>query len=288
MLIFLLTLLPLFNLDQSQITGLLSNAPADTSSLIKGVISDVTKNSSGGLLSIGLILAIWSASNGMTAIMNSFNVAYDVEDNRNGILLKILSVIFTIVLGVVFLVAMALPTMGSVIAHFLFGPLGLDSQVKWIFSLIRVVLPLIIILILFTILYSVAPNVKTKLKSVLPGAIFTSVIWLLGSFAFGFYISNFGNYSKTYGSIAGIIILLIWLYLTSFIIIIVLKLMQSSTKDMSLMDKLLKKQRSTMMIITKTTIMKILLMNINIQLLAKMKTIKSIKILKINMKKMLH
>lgn len=62
MLIFLLTLLPLFNLDQSQITGLLSNAPADTSSLIKGVISDVTKNSSGGLLSIGLILAIWSAS----------------------------------------------------------------------------------------------------------------------------------------------------------------------------------------------------------------------------------
>ena len=96
----------------------------------------------------------------------------------------------------------------------------MDSQVKWIFSLIRVVLPLIIILILFTILYSVAPNVKTKLKSVLPGAIFTSVIWLLGSFAFGFYISNFGNYSKTYGSIAGIIILLIWLYLTSFIIII--------------------------------------------------------------------
>ena len=86
MLIFLLTLLPLFNLDQSQITGLLSNAPVDTSSLIKGVISDVTKNSSGGLLSIGLILAIWSASNGMTAIMNSFNVAYDVEDNRNGIL----------------------------------------------------------------------------------------------------------------------------------------------------------------------------------------------------------
>ena len=57
MLIFLLTLLPLFNLDQSQITGLLSNAPADTSSLIKGVISDVTKNSSGGLLSIGLIFS---------------------------------------------------------------------------------------------------------------------------------------------------------------------------------------------------------------------------------------
>ena len=220
MLIFILTLLPVFNIDQSRITDMLSSAPSETSSIIKSVIGDVTKNSSGGLLSVGLILAIWSASNGMTAIMNSFNVAYDVEDSRNGILLKLLSVVFTIVMGFVFLIAMALPTLGSAISHYLFGPLGLDSQIKWIFTLLRVVLPLIIILLLFIVLYSVAPNIKTKFRSVLPGAIFTSVIWLLGSFAFGWYISNFGNYSKTYGSIAGIIILLIWLYLTSFIIII--------------------------------------------------------------------
>ena len=81
-------------------------------------------------------------------------------------------------------------------------------------------LPIIIIFIVFIVLYSVAPNVKTKLKSVLPGAVFTSIIWLAGSFGFGWYISNFGNYSKTYGSIAGIIILLLWLYITSFIIIV--------------------------------------------------------------------
>lgn len=220
MLLFLLTLLPFFNIKQSQITNMLSNAPAETSTLIKSVIGDITQNSSGGLLSIGLILAIWSASNGMTAIMNSFNVAYDVEDSRNGILLKLLSVVFTVVMGVVFVVALALPTLGSVISHFLFGPLGFDKQVKWIFNLIRIVLPIIIIFIVFIVLYSVAPNVKTKLKSVLPGAVFTSIIWLAGSFGFGWYISNFGNYSKTYGSIAGIIILLLWLYITSFIIIV--------------------------------------------------------------------
>ncbi|MCD0823973.1 YihY/virulence factor BrkB family protein, partial [Staphylococcus aureus] len=103
-----------FNIKQSQITNMLSNAPAETSTLIKSVIGDITQNSSGGLLSIGLILAIWSASNGMTAIMNSFNVAYDVEDSRNGIVLKLLSVVFTVVMGVVFVVALALPTLGSV------------------------------------------------------------------------------------------------------------------------------------------------------------------------------
>ncbi|MDT2977238.1 YihY/virulence factor BrkB family protein [Staphylococcus argenteus] len=220
MLIFLLTLLPFFNISQSQITNMLSNAPADTSTLIKSVIGDITQNSSGSLLSIGLILAIWSASNGMTAIMNSFNVAYDVEDRRNGIILKLLSVVFTIVMGVVFVVALALPTLGSVISHFLFGPLGFDEQVKWVFNLIRIVLPIIIIFIVFIVLYAVAPNVKTKIRSVLPGAVFTSIIWLAGSFGFGWYISNFANYSKTYGSIAGIIILLVWLYITSFIIIV--------------------------------------------------------------------
>ena len=116
---------------------MLSNAPAETSTLIKSVIGDITQNSSGGLLSIGLILAIWSASNGMTAIMNSFNVAYDVEDSRNGIVLKLLSVVFTVVMGVVFVVALALPTLGSVISHFLFGPLGFDEQVKWFLILLE-------------------------------------------------------------------------------------------------------------------------------------------------------
>src|SRR5699024_3317970 len=79
---------------------------------------------------------------------------------------------------------------------------------------------LIIIFVAFTVLYTLAPNVKIKMKSVIPGAIFATIIFLSGSFLFSIYISNFANYSKTYGSIAGIIILMLWLYITGFIIII--------------------------------------------------------------------
>ena len=221
MLIFLLTLLPLFQIDPQQIKDLVSqNAPAETADVVTKIFKDITSNSSGSLLSVGLILAIWSASNGMTAIMNSFNVAYDVEDARNPIVLKLLSILFTIVMAIVLAIALTLPTFGNFIKDHLFGPLGLDQQVAWIFDLVRILLPLIVIIILFLTLYSVAPNVKTKFKSVYPGAIFTSIVWLLGSFAFGWYLSNFGNYSKTYGSLAGIIILLLWIYITCFIIII--------------------------------------------------------------------
>ncbi|MCH8647705.1 YihY/virulence factor BrkB family protein [Staphylococcus lugdunensis] len=221
MLIFLLTLLPLFQIDPQQVKDMVSqNAPAETASVVSKIFNDITKNASGSILSVGLILTIWSASNGMTAIMNSFNVAYDVEDGRNPIVLKLLSVVFTVVMGLVLAVALTLPTFGTFIKDHLFGAIGLDKQVAWIFDLIRVILPFIIILLLFITLYSVAPNVKTKIKSVFPGALFTSIIWLLGSFGFGWYLSNFGNYSKTYGSLAGIIILLLWLYITCFIIII--------------------------------------------------------------------
>ena len=223
MLIFLLTLLGQFiNVSAAQINQKVNQYITDGSiaHTISKIIEGISKNSSGGILSIGLILAIWSASNGMSAIINSFNVAYDVEDARNGIVLKLLSVLYTLVLGAVFVVAVVLITLGPVINKFLFGPLGLDQQIEWIFNVVRIVIPLIIIFIIYTVLYSVAPYVKTKLRSVLPGALFTSVIWLLGSFLFSWYISNFSNYNKTYGSLASIIILILWLYITSFIIII--------------------------------------------------------------------
>ncbi|MBC9875051.1 YihY/virulence factor BrkB family protein [Macrococcoides bohemicum] len=221
MLIFLLTLIPLFNVSPDTITNMIAkNAPGETSKMITEVVTDVMKNANGGLLSFGLIAALWSASNGMTALMNAFNVSYEVEDARNPIVAKLLSVLFTVVMVVVFGVALALPVFGEQIGNYLFGQFGLESQFKWVFSLIKVVLPLIITFIVFVTLYAIAPNVKLKFKSVIPGALFATIVWIGASFLFGYYVSNFGNYSKTYGSIGGVIVLMLWLYLTGFIIII--------------------------------------------------------------------
>ncbi len=221
MLIFLLTLIPLFNVSPDTITNMIAkNAPGETSKMITEVVTDVMKNANGGLLSFGLIAALWSASNGMTALMNAFNVSYEVEDARNPIVAKLLSVLFTVVMVVVFGVALALPVFGEQIGNYLFGQFGLESQFKWVFSLIKVILPLIITFIVFVTLYAIAPNIKLKFKSVIPGALFATIVWIGASFLFGYYVSNFGNYSKTYGSIGGVIVLMLWLYLTGFIIII--------------------------------------------------------------------
>ncbi|HLR18702.1 MAG TPA: YihY/virulence factor BrkB family protein [Staphylococcus sp.] len=221
MLLFLLSIVPVAGVKQSTIRNMIKeNVPPEYAGQASSIIGDIMGNASSSILSVGLILALWSASNGMTAIMNSFNVAYDVEDSRNFIVSKLLSVLFTLALIIILPIALILPTFGQQIGALLFGPLGLGEQIKWVFSLVRVVLPLIIIFVAFTVLYTLAPNVKIKMKSVIPGAIFATIIFLSGSFLFSIYISNFANYSKTYGSIAGIIILMLWLYITGFIIII--------------------------------------------------------------------
>src|SRR5699024_7877175 len=158
-LIFILTLIPLFQISPDTITNMISeNAPRDTAKLITGIIDDVMQNASGGLFSFGLIAALWSASTGVTALMNAFNVAYDVEDGRNAIVLKIMSVFFTITMVVVFGLAIALPIFGQQLGNLLFGPLGLESELRWIFSLIKFVLPLIVTFIVFMTLYALAPN----------------------------------------------------------------------------------------------------------------------------------
>lgn len=221
MLIFILSLIPLFNINQKSIISQIeSNAPAQASSIITNILTDVMSNANGGILSFGLILALWTASNGMTALMNSFNVAYDVEDSRNFFVSKAMAIFFTLLIGITMPITLVLFTFGQQIGNFLFGPLGLDEAVKWVFSVLRTVLPVIAIFIVFTLLYTMAPNVKIKMKSVLPGALFATVIWILGTLAFGFYVSNFGNYSKTYGSIGGVIVLMLWLYITGFILIL--------------------------------------------------------------------
>lgn len=221
MLIFILSLVPLFQIDtDSVVKQIENNAPADTASIITGIIEDVMGNASGGLLSVGLILALWTASNGMTALMNSFNVAYDVEDSRNFFVSKGLAILFTVIIGVTLPLTMVSFTFGQEIGNLLFGPLGLDEEVRWVFSILRTALPAIIIFVVFVVLYTVAPNVKIKMKSVIPGALFSTIIWIIGTIGFGFYVSNFANYSKTYGSIGGVIVLMLWLYITGFILII--------------------------------------------------------------------
>jgi membrane protein len=220
-LIFLVTLLSFIELSgDSVIAELIRLLPAEASDLIKNILTEVMDNSSGTLLSIGMIATIWSASNGINAILKGLNKAYDIEEQRPFWKIRGIALITTISLVVVIALVVLMLILGKAIGEYLFEWLNSPSSFQWIWSVLIYVIPIIAMVGAFTLLYWIVPNRKLALREVLPGSIFSTFGWLLVSLLFQLYINNFGNYSKTYGSLGGMIILLIWLYVSSIIIIL--------------------------------------------------------------------
>lgn len=221
LLIFMVTLLPFLNLPEDQLFQFLREyAPADVYGLLEGTLTEVLQNRNGGLLSLGILGTIWSASNGVNAIMKSLNKSYGLEESRPFFIVRGLSVLFTILIIGLFVIALLLPIFGEQIGVFLFSFLGLDDMFLTVWNSIRFIIPPFIIFLVLTALYWLVPNAKLYLKSVIPGGLFATVGWIIVSLAFSFYVSNFANYTATYGSLGAIIVLMMWLYFSGTILMI--------------------------------------------------------------------
>ena len=221
LLIFLLTLLPYLNIDQSALFDFIKEyAPTNVYSIIENTIGEVLNNRSGGLLSLGIIGTVWSASNGMNALTRALNQSYFSHEKRSFIMKRVLSIVFTLMLIGVVAVALVLPVFGEQIGKTLFSYMGLDEEFLTVWNSIRWTIPPLLIFVVFTLVYWLIPAVKMKIKDAIPGAVFATVGWILASLAFSFYVGNFANYSNTYGSIGGIIVLMIWMYFSAIILIL--------------------------------------------------------------------
>jgi membrane protein len=221
LLIVLFTLLPYFPIPHQDMLGMIRDfAPVEAMELIEKNIEYIMNHRNGGLLSFGIIGTIWSASNGINAIVRAFNKAYNVKESRSFIVSRGMSIILTFGMIIVFILAIILPIFGKEIGVFLFSQLGYTSEFIKLWDTLSWLVSTIILFLIFTGLYWIAPNVKLKCRSAFPGAAFATVCWIISSIVLTFYVGNISNYSLTYGSIGAIIVLMIWLYISAFIIIL--------------------------------------------------------------------
>ncbi|WP_212949811.1 YihY/virulence factor BrkB family protein [Siminovitchia terrae] len=221
MLIFLFTLLPYTPLTQQDIFHLIRDfAPQETYTIIEKTVSEVMDNRSSGLLSVGFIATLWSASKGMNALMKSLNRAYNVEEKRSFIVSRGLSIVLTVAMMFIFILALLLPVFGKQLGMFIFSYLGLSDQFLKNWNVVRWVLTPFILFLVFLTVYYLAPSIKVRYATAVPGAIFASVGWIIVSLGFSFYVSNFGNYTAMYGSIGTIIIMMLWFYFSAIIIMV--------------------------------------------------------------------
>ncbi|SIS40152.1 YihY/virulence factor BrkB family protein [Salimicrobium flavidum] len=221
MLILILSLLPYFSIDSERVMAFISNnVPGNTGEIFRENIVSVVEEPSGGLLTIGILGTIWSASNGVNAFIKASNIAYNVEETRSFIKVRLISIGLTFGMIVAILVAIMLPVFGDVIISFTQNLLRLPDSTVIIFQILRWVVAIIVMTGVLMALYHIAPNTKIPFKSIIPGALTTALLWQIISLLFSFYINNFGNYSATYGSLGGIIILMLWFFLTGLILMV--------------------------------------------------------------------
>ncbi|MEC3773233.1 YihY family inner membrane protein [Bacillus velezensis] len=221
LMIFMLTLTAYLPISAEDVLGAVDQyAPDSAMSMVKSITEQTLNKRSGGLLSFGIIAVIWSASNGMNAIVRAFNHAYEVEENRSFIIIRLTSIFLTIAMVVTILIALLLPVFGREIGMLAADFIGASGLFLQVWSVVRWGISPLILLIVFTALYIFAPNKKLSLRFVLPGAVFAAAGWIIVSMLFSFYVGTFANYSATYGSIGGIIVLMIWFYLTGTLLIL--------------------------------------------------------------------
>lgn len=224
-LIFFLNLLSYTTIAREEVLdNLLIVLPIEAQIMIKNIAKEIVGSSSDTLLSLGIVLAIWTGSLGITAIIRAVNKAYNVKKKRPYWRLKGLSIVFTIALAFLIIIVLSMLVFGEVIGNKIFERFGAAFIFHHIWEFLRIIIPFTSMIIIFALLYKLSPtpeeDLNIKFSHTLPGAVFTTTGWILASMVFSYYVNNIGNYSKTYGSLGGIIILLVWLYITSIMIIL--------------------------------------------------------------------
>jgi membrane protein len=166
---------------------------------------------------VGIPLALYSASKGMQAMIEGLNIVYDEDEKRGFIKLTLMTLILTIGL-----IAMMILVLGLIaVLPALLGNLGLDEVFQALLTYARWPLLLVVALIGLAILYRFAPSREApQWQWVSPGAVIATALWLIGSIVFSIYVRNFGSYNETYGSLGAVVILLMWFWLSAFIVLL--------------------------------------------------------------------
>jgi membrane protein len=201
--------------------------PSSAADTFAGPIKSITshRGAAGILFVVGLATALWSASGYVGAFMRAANVIYETPEGRPFWKLRPLQILVTVVMLVLLaMVALALVLTGPIVTA-VAGPLGIDSTAVSIWNIAKWPVLLIVVITMFAVLFYSAPNVKLAgFKWVTPGAVLAIVVWFVASAAFAFYVANFGSYDKTYGTLGGMVCLLVWLWLTNIALLLGMEL----------------------------------------------------------------
>jgi len=223
-LIFVMSFLGTFPLGEALQPHLLEELelqmPLEAAHYVTDTVLNILPDSSLGALSLGLLVSLWGASMAIGAMITTINRAYNIRPQRNMVVQKLYAIALTLVLSVLWLMSMTIVFVGPGITQEIFQFLGIASETNTFWTSIRLPMAFALGVAALSILYYVAPEAKQKFRWILPGAFTAALLWMVASSGFRIFLRNFGAYNATYGSLAAVVILLVWLWLSGFVFLL--------------------------------------------------------------------
>ena len=200
------------------------NLPPDVAQQIAPQLEEVLGASRPGLLSIGAIAALWAATSGISSLMSAMNKAYDVDETRNFFMKNGLALLLTLIGSVAILASFVTIVGGSVVTEQVIAELGVPTQTWDAIALLRYPLVLALVAVGVAVLFRFGPNVAVSFRWTLVGGLVFALVWVLATALFGMYVANFGSYANTYGALGGVVVLMLWFYLTALLLLVAAEL----------------------------------------------------------------
>jgi membrane protein len=188
--------------------------PPSAFELVGAMLDEIASGSSGGKLSVGIVVTLWTASTGMVDLILGLNKAYDVTEARSWLRRRLVAMALTVMLAALTVTALALVLYGHQLGTMFARSVGLGAAFAFLWGFTRWGIVTGFVLLAFILVYRYAPNVRTRRwECAIPGAVVAFMLWLASSIGLRIYLSHFNEYNKTYGSLGAVIILMLWLYL---------------------------------------------------------------------------
>jgi membrane protein len=217
----LLGFLPMQSAIQPVLDRLSQVAPPDVASIIEGQIKQLTANGgSTRLLTLGMLGAIWSSSSAIKAIMDTLNKVYEIKESRPWWKVRLIAIVLTIGIIVSFLISLAFVLVGPVVANWLDSSLRLGATAITLWHICVFIAAFFLAVLGVDTIYRFGPDAETRWVWITPGSLWATILWIACSVGFRVYVAHFGSYNAIYGAIGGIIVLMLWFYISGLSILV--------------------------------------------------------------------
>ena len=205
---------------QQTIEALRRFAPGDVIDIVRDQLTALANRTNEGVFTFGLLVALWSSSAAMVAITDALNRAYDIEEARPWWKVRLTAIALTVGVAIFVVAAFALLLMGPRLLNEMSRLIGFGPTFALTWSIVRWPLAFVLVVVGIALIYYFGPDAEQDWEWITPGAVLATVLWLIASMGFKIYVSQFGGYNETYGSLGGVMVLMLWFYLTALAILI--------------------------------------------------------------------